>query len=173
MTLARYFFKPMLVVLTLISFGAGMAQTSFPLDSVSGLVTYRGIKHVDPLCKKKSMAVVKTWAGKRMVFPPGVFSVIHESKNRLILKALTEVPGPKGLHPISFKLDIMVSRKSIDFRADNFYFEDITVSLEEWIKKYGSSDSERHKKMVEVIGKGIGSHVFLMIEDLKNEINKQ
>jgi hypothetical protein len=119
------------------------------------------------------MAIIKTWSGKRMVFPPMVFSVIHESKNRIILKALTEVPSQTGLNPISFKLDIMVSRKSFDFRADNFYFEDITLSLEEWIKKYGSSDSDRHKKTVDVIGKGIGSHVFLMLEDLKSEINKQ
>ena len=168
-----YLFVTLFSALLIVSFQTITAQSIFPMDSTENMVIYRGKKDLDPVGKKKSMAIIKAWAGERMVFPPMVFSVIHESKERIILKALTEVPSQKGINPISFKLDIAVSRKSFDFRADNFYFEDITLSLEEWLKKYESSDSERHIKMVNLIGKGLGSHIYLALEDLKNQINKK
>ena len=147
-------------------------MTAQSLDSTENLVIYQGKKVIEANSKKKSIAIIKAWAGKRMIFPPMVFSVFHESKDRILLKALTEVPGPKGLHPISFKLDIIVSRKYLDYRADYFYFEDIKLSLEEWLKLYETSDNERHRKTVDMVGKGIGSHIFLMLEDLKNQINQ-
>jgi hypothetical protein len=161
------------LVLVLGSAQLTTAQKAFPLDSTENLVIYRGEKSINACGKKKSIAVIKSWAGEKKMFPPMVFSVMHESKNRIVLKALTEVPSAKGLHPISFKLDIVVSRKSFDYRADYFYFEDIKLSLEEWLKKYALSDNERYIKMVDLVGKGLGSHIFLTLEDLKSQINKQ
>ena len=168
----RYLYISILSFFVFVSTQTMTAQTSLPLDSAENLVIYRGTKSIDPSSKKRSIAIIKAWASQKKMFPPMVFSVIHETKSLIILKALTEVPGPKGLHPISFKLDIVLSRKAFGYRADYFYFEDINLSLEEWLKKYESSDNKRHVKTVEMIAKGLESHVFLSIEDLKNQINK-
>ena len=149
------------------------AQTILPLDSVENLIIFHGQKPINPTGKKKSFAVVKAWAGERMTFPSMVFSVIHQSKNQIVLKVVTELPSAKSIHPVSFKFDLVVSRKSVAYRADYFYFEDIKLSLEEWLKKYASSDNERHIKNVDIISKGLDSHIFLMLEDLINRINKQ
>jgi len=173
MTLRLPLYVALVSALVFSSIQAGWAQTILPMDSAEGLIIYQGNKVITPSSKKNTLAVISAWAGEKQVFPPMVFSTINQSKSRIVLKAVTEVPSLKGLHPISFKLDILVSRKSFDFRADNFYFEDITLSLEEWLKKYGSSDNERHIKNVDMISKEIDSYIFLTLEDLKKRINSQ
>ena len=150
-----------------------MSQQSFPIDPESGNVYYEGTKRVLPKSKKKIFKRVVFWASKKQDFPPAVFSTIYSSNDTLIIKVVTEVPSAKRLHPISFKSRIVVSKQSFSFTAEHFYFEDVKLSLDQWLEKYADSENERHKKNLTLITKGLDSHVFLTFENLKKIINNE
>jgi len=150
-----------------------LAQKSFPVHPETGKVFYGGNRNVTPYCKKKIYKRAVAWASEKQTFPPAVFSISKSTKDTLWIKAVTEVPSIKHLHPISFDIRIVVGKRSFQFTAQNFYFEDITLSLEAWIEKFEDSDNQRHIKNSELITKGLDSHVFLTIENLKKNINNQ
>ena len=90
-----------------------------------------------------------------------------------MVKAVTEVPSVRELHPISFRLILVPKKKAFWFQASEFYFEDIRLSLEKWLEKYDKSTSERHERNVEVITKGIDSHIHLSMNELVSIFNKK
>lgn len=126
---------------------------------------------MDQKSKKKIMASMNIWVSGRLEYPPMVFSVIETGKDSLVLKAVTEVPSSKNIHPISFKLILIPKKKSFDFYASGFYFEDIRLSLESWLDKYSVAENERNQRNVELITKGIESHIFMSMNLLVEKIN--
>ena len=148
------------------------AQYKLPYDSTAKLVVLKGTKPVDVRCKKKIMKAVHQWVNEKQVYPPLVMSTIHQSKHSIITKGVFEVPSKKGIHPLSFKLELTVGKKSIYYRFDNFYFEDISLSLEEWLKKYAEGN-ERNRENANMVGKELDSYVFLSLQLLQNKINDQ
>ena len=89
------------------------------------------------------------------------------------MHGVTEVPSVKHLHPISFDSRIVIEKKAFQIDATNFYFEDISLSLESWVEKFKDSDNPRHIKNTELITKGLDSHIYLTIKNLKETINNQ
>ena len=150
-----------------------MAQKILPINPETGKIYYSGNRDVKPRCKKKIYKRTEAWASDRQGFPPAVFSISKSAKDTLWIKVVTEVPSIKHLHPISFDTRIIVGSKNFQFTAQNFYFEDINLSLETWVEKFENSSNERHIKNTALITKGLDSHVFLTIENLKRIINNQ
>ena len=149
------------------------AQKIMPVHPETGMVYYEGTKKVKPKCKKKIYKKTEMWASEKLAFPPMVFSTISTSKDTLRLRAVTEVPSAKRLHPISFNLTIVAKKQSYFFIAGGFYIEDINLSLDDWLKKYADSENERILKNKDLLTKGLDSHVFLALEDLKKIINNE
>ena len=113
------------------------------------------------------------WSSERLQYPPMVFSVIRSTADSLELKAITEVPSAKGIHPISFRFILIPGKRIYHFRASEFYFEDIRLSLEAWFEKYEQADTARRKRNLELISQGIESHIFLSMNDLAELIDKK
>ena len=160
------------LLLFMLTLGA-VGQKSLPLHPETGKVYYEGARKVKPKSKKKIYKKIEAWSAKKQDFPPIVFSTISSSKDSIRLKAVTEVPSSKRLHPISFKITLVVKKQSFLFIADGFYIEDINLSLDEWLEKYSASENERPIKNRVPIVKGIDSHVFLTFENLKKIINNE
>lgn len=151
---------------------AAVAQTELPREGKTGSVVISGKQHVKKRCKRKIMKEVVVWSNKNVESVSMVFSTIKEGKDSLWLRGVTEVPSMKNLHPISFQLIISVSKKTVHYSATNFKFEDINLTLDEWLDKYGDSENERHQKNVEYISKGVESHIFLAMSDLSEKVNR-
>ena len=150
-----------------------ISQVQIPMDSTTGLVTYTGKRPINVRCKQKTMKKLNTWASAKQDFPNMVFSVISSGKDSLVLKAVTEIPSIHSLHPISFKFILIPSSKRFTYQASGFYFEDITLSLETWLKKYASSETKKTMRNVEMIIEGLDSHIFLTLNNLEAYINKK
>jgi len=161
-----------LVFLFIFMVNAGFGQTSLPKDK-TGKIVFIGTRSIEMRSKKKIMAAMEDWVAKKLAYPPMVFSVIEVSKDTLMVKAVSEVPSAKELHPISFRLVLVPKKKSFWFRASEFYFEDIRLSLEKWLEKYGESTNKRQQRNVEMISKGIDSHVFLSMKELVSIFNNK
>ena len=161
------FLLSLLLLSTLLS-----AQT-LPVDSTTGMVKYEGKRKVKPRCKKKIMKELVAWTSVSHEFPPMVFSVIESSKESLMVKAISNVPSARGLHPISFRLVLVPTKRGFNFTATEFYFEDITLSLDTWLKKYDDTDNKRGQRNVELIQKGLDSHIFMSMNDLAESINNK
>lgn len=149
------------------------AQTTLlPTDSVSGEIVFTGKRSDKVRSKKKKMEGMIEWVSKPVSYPPMVFSIISSSNDTLIVKGVTEVPSIKGIHPISFKLELVSVKKGFRFRASKFYFEDIKLSLQEWLDKYATSENKRNQRNVELITKGVESHIFLSMNQLNDTFKK-
>jgi hypothetical protein len=151
----------------------GFSQYDLPIDPQTGKVVFTGNRSIEMKSKKKIMLAMEEWVSKKLPYPPMVFSVIEASKDTLMVKAVTEVPSLNELHPISFRLILVPKKKAFWFQASEFYFEDIRLSLDKWLEKYGTSTNKRHVRNVEVITKGIDSHVFLSMKELVSIFNKK
>ncbi|MEQ8323676.1 MAG: hypothetical protein RIC15_12155 [Vicingaceae bacterium] len=149
------------------------AQFSLPFDSTSNLYVLKGQRATEIACKKKVAKIIQVWLAEKQVYPPMVFSTIHRDKRYFVIKGLTEVPSKKGIHPVSFKLEVTLGRKAFGYRFDNFYFEDIKLSLEDWVQKYEASGNERNAANIKLVSGEIESYVFLTLELLTNKINDQ
>ena len=117
------------------------------------------------------MAAMKEWVSASVESPPTVFSIIRSSADSLEVKAVAQVPSAHGLHPISFRLILVPFKNGFRFRASEFYFEDIRLTLETWLAKYGESQNDRNQKNVVMITKGISSHILLAMTNLAEKIN--
>ncbi len=116
---------------------------------------------------------MNAWASRKLEYPPMVFSVIETGKDTLMLKAVTEVPSMKKLHPVSFRLILVPGKRKFDFRASEFYFEDIKLSLEQWLDKFKDSENSRHQRNYELITSGLDSHIFLSMNKLAEEFKEK
>lgn len=148
------------------------SQKDFQRNPNTGEIYIAGFREVKVKSQKKIMNAILSWSSARLDNPAMVFSVISSSEDSLILKGMTEVPSSKGIHPISFRLVLHPGKKSFSFRADKFYFEDIKLSLQEWLDKYKTSENSRSKRNVELIVQGVNSHVFLAMNHLAENIKK-
>ena len=156
-----------------ILFSVQLSAQTLPADPVTGKVKYEGNRKVKPWCKKKIMKGMVSWTSVSQQFPPMVFSVIESGKDSLMVKAVTDVPSLRGLHPISFRLILIPGKKTFTFVASEFYFEDIRLSLDTWLKKFADSENKKNQRNVELIIKGLDSHVFMSMNNLAESINNK
>ena len=148
------------------------SQIQLPVNAATGLIEFSGKTKVNRRSKKKIMKITKEWTSTKLQNPGMVFSTAKTTKDSLWLKAMTEIPSMKHLHPVSFDLLLVVERKHFYYRATNFKFEDIDLTLDKWLEKYAHSDNERHQKNVDFITKGVDSHIAIAIRSLKEKINQ-
>ena len=154
-------------------FSTFVVAQSLPVDPETGMVKYVGKRQVKPRCKKNTMKGMVEWSSAPLQFPPMVFSTIESDKDTLMLKAVTEVPSSNGLHPISFRLILVPGKKTFTFIASEFYFEDIRLSLDSWLKKYADTENKRSQRNVGLIIKGLDSHIFMSMNNLAETINNK
>lgn len=151
---------------------AVFSQIDLQRNPNTGEICLTGARAVQLRSQKKIMNEILSWSSARLDNPSMVFSIINSSEDSLVLKGLTEVPSSKGIHPISFRLVLLPGKKSFSFRADKFYFEDIKLSLQEWLDKYKASENSRSQRNVELIVQGVNSHIFLAMNHLADNIKK-
>lgn len=158
-----------LLFLVSLSYGQGV----LPKDPSTGKILFSGVKPIDEKSKKKIMIAMNEWVSKVLVYPPMVFSVIEVSKDTLMVKAISEVPSLNDLHPISFRLILVPQKRSFWYSASGFYFEDIKLSLDTWLKKYSESTNPRNIRNIEIVSKGLDSHIFMSMNQLVEVFNKK
>lgn len=159
-------FKILVLAFFILGPAFAWSQDALPINEETGLITLEGSRKVDEKSKKKILEGMNSWVGKKLDYPPMVFSIISSDKSRIEVKALTELPSSKGLHPVSFRLVLIPGKRKFDFVANQFYFEDINLSLEQWYEKYGESTNERHNRNNELITTGLESHIFMSMNNL-------
>lgn len=170
MSLFKYFIVGFLILAS--SASPLLAQNEKEPWQSNEPIVFEGSRKLNVRSKKKIMAGMVEFSSKKLDYPPMVFSVINNSGNVLELKAVSEVPSTRSLHPISFRLVLTAHKKEVRFHAGEFYFEDIRLSLNKWLEKYGDSENKRNQRNVEVVYRGIESHVMMSMNELAKHINK-
>lgn len=165
--------NPYILIFSIVLFSKTVfCQKDFQRNPETGEICITGFRAVNVTSQKKIMNQLLAWSSVRLDDPSMVFSIINSSADSLVLKGMTEVPSSKSIHPITFRLVLLPGKKTFSFRADKFYFEDINLSLQQWLEKYGTTENSRSKRNVELIVQGVNSHIFLAMNNLAKNIKK-
>lgn len=148
------------------------AQVELPVDTSTGLITYQGVKNYPKKSQKKLMKAFQDWQATYDDFPRMNWLDIRFSEDSVIMMNMIQIASVKHLHDLHFNMELHIEKKRITYRVDDFFFNDIGLSLDDWLNKYKGSDNPRHQQNYKRLTEAVDSCISLLIKSMNDHIKK-